>query len=151
MGPPSVAPYWLRFKSSRGIPCGILIYIGHRLKLSLSLIGKKEKDLILHDGPAQRGAVLVALQIQPRNSLRNIEIIVRVEHAVAEKFEQAAVDLVGPRLDDFADDSPAVASIFRRVVAGQQAELRNRVRIRVQQIAVVQQIVVQPAVQKKCD
>jgi hypothetical protein len=58
------------------------------------------------------------------------------------------VNLVGTGLGHYTDDAAAVASVFGGVVAGQKAEFGDRIGIGIQKLTVIQQIIVEPTVEK---
>jgi hypothetical protein len=62
----------------------------------LPLVAGEEERSGLHNRPAQRRAELIALEVL---LLRGEEVL-RVERVVAQEFERAAVEGVGPRLGD---------------------------------------------------
>src|ERR1700722_7688373 len=57
--------------------------------------------------------------------------------------------LIRSGLGDNTDHSAADLTVFSRIVALENVKFRNRVRIRVVNHTVVEQVVVQPAIQKK--
>ena len=59
------------------------------------------------------------------------------------------MDLIGTRLGDDTDDSAAVATVLRRVIAGQQSELGDGIGIGIEQVAVIQQVVVVAAIEQE--
>src|ERR1700722_5762320 len=129
---------------------------GLLLRKPLSLIAHEEKETIFavqQSGnsyrSAQRRSVLVALQHIAGKVVGNIKVRVGIEVVVAQKLERAPVPLIGSGLGDDADYTAAVASIFRRIVAFEDVELRNGVGVRIEHDAIVQQIVIQPAIQEK--
>ena len=54
-------------------------------------------------------------------------------------------------LDDLAYDTPAVSPVFRRVITLENAELCNRVWVRIVDHAVAEQIVIECAVEQERD
>ena len=62
----------------------------------------------------------------------DIEVIGRVERAVAAEVVRVAVHFVGPRPGDAVDDPAGRASVFGGVVAGKHREFRHRVDAEVQ-------------------
>ena len=61
--------------------------------------------------PAQRAAELVALELGNRAL---VEVVARVERAVAQEFECRAVQLVGARSGDDADLRAVALAVARR-------------------------------------
>src|SRR5258708_4497177 len=122
---------------------------GYELILPLTLIGKKEEQLVFLDGAAQRPAVLVALEIRACLLLQIAEKIICVVVRVAVEFKSAAVQAIGPGLGDDRYDASTVASILGAKVAGEHFEFLDGVRIRVVNNSVVQQIVVGATVEQE--
>ena len=58
------------------------------------------------------------------------------------------MNLIGAGLGHNTDDAAAVASVFRRVIAGEKAELGDRVGIGIEQVTVIEKVVVQSAIQQ---
>jgi len=115
----------------------------------LSLIGEEEECFVFDDRAAQRRSELVALEVKARYSQLVIEVVVGVEGPVPNELERAAMDLIGTRLGDDTDDSAAVATVLRRVIAGQQSELGDGIGIGIEQVAVIQQVVVVAAIEQE--
>ena len=118
------------------------------LNLPLPLVGGKKEEPVLDNGAAERAAKLIALEIVSGQAGRNVEVFISVEVGIAHEVEDAAMEVIASRLGHHADNSSAVAAILRRVIAGQNAELGDRVRIRVENHAVTQKIVVDAAIQQ---
>ena len=87
-------------------------------------------------------------QVVPRHAEFVVEERIRVEDRVAGEIKSAAVKFVGARFGHHADHAGGVASILRRVVAGQDPEFGDRIRVRIQDHAVGQQVIVVAAVQQ---
>src|SRR6202451_1828210 len=129
---------------------------GLLLRKLLALIANEEKEAIFsvhHSGnpdwSAERRSVLVALQDIAGKAVDNIEVRVRIEVIVAQKLKGAPVPIIGSGLGDDADHTAAVASIFRRIFAFADVEFRDGVRVGIEHDAVIQQIVIQSAIQQK--
>src|ERR1700722_6440165 len=131
---------------------------GLLLRTPLSLITDEEKEAILtihqprnSDRSAERRSVLVSLQPLAGKAVGNIEVGVRIEVIVAQKFERPSVPIIRSGLGNDDDHTAAIASIFCRIVAFENVEFRDGVRIWIKDDAVIQQIVIQSAVQQKGD
>ncbi len=80
--------------------------------------------MVLYDRPTKGSAELIALEWR---SLPGFKEVCRVELAVANEFVPAAVDLIRPGSRDRVDHSAGGLSVLRRVVAGDDRELLDRV------------------------
>ena len=86
-------------------------------------LGGEEEDSVLFYGAADRSAVLVQTE---RSLQRRVEEIARVELAVSKIFKQSAVQIVSAGLADYADLTSRTCAELRRIVAGIDPELGNR-------------------------
>jgi len=84
---------------------------------------RKVKQLVLKDGPSNGCTILVLAQA----SMRQGEVICRIEDVIAEKLVYRAVHRVRPGLGDDIDLRTRRASHLRGVEIGGNAKLRNRV------------------------
>jgi len=119
--------------------------------LPLSLVADEPEDLVFHEGAARGKPKLVAAQEVFRKPVFVVEIRVGRKSAVAIELEGRTMDLVGPGLLNNADDPAGVASVFGSVVAGENTEFLNGIRIGSEDYAITEQIVVHAAIQKKSD
>ena len=119
------------------------------LGLALTLVSNEEEKTVLQDRTAHGAAELLALQVVSRQALLLVEIRVGVEGGVAREIKCAAVQLICARLGNDADDSGAIASVLCRVIAGENAELFDRVGIGIQNHSVAQQIVIHAAIEQE--
>src|ERR1700722_6244986 len=85
-----------------------------------------EPEYFVSDGWST-GSVAELVPLQ--NSAGVIEEAARIEVAVAEEIERAAVKAVGPRLGDGVHDSATKASVFRIEGIGDEAEFGNRIEV----------------------
>src|SRR5208282_2049334 len=115
----------------------------------------KEKEAVFavhhmgnRDGAAQRGAILIAMQVVPRQAFDLVEEGVGVEIAVAEELKDAAMNGVGAGFGRHADHAGAIPPIFGCVVTGQNAEFGNRIGIGIVNHPVRQNVVVDAAIQQ---
>src|SRR5579885_121558 len=99
--------------------------------LPRSLEPAEEEQLVADDPAAQRSTELVALE----RVMNSGERISSIQIAVAQKFEQVAVEAVGARPRHCIDHRPGMQSETRRKKAGLHAELLERVRKRDWQVA----------------
>src|SRR6185503_12750375 len=76
-----------------------------RLVQDRPLVVDEEEQLVLLDGTAQRGAEDVLLALGPRGPGAVALPGIRVEAAVAVELEDVPLEVVGPGLDDVADDA----------------------------------------------
>ena len=88
----------------------------------------EEKRPVLNDWSADGGPVLVLREMSARDVIQVIEIGVGVERAVAEKFPDVAMKLIGSGFDTGVNDRACRGSKFRRVRSRLYAELLQRVR-----------------------
>ncbi len=106
--------------------------VGLRLAQLPSLPASEEERLVFHDRSAERRSVLVLAQdlrvcaavpvaVAPREGLACVEVV------VAHEFVGAAPEVVRPAADRYVDDRAGVAPVLRRVVAGLNLELLDRV------------------------
>ena len=77
-----------------------------------------------------------------------VEVGIGVEVGVADEIEGAAVNLIGARFGDDADDPGAVAAVLGSVVTGENAEFSDGVRIRIENDAIVDEVVVEAAIEQ---
>src|ERR1019366_6223434 len=101
------------------------------------------------DGASQSASVLIALQYVAGKPIGIIEERRGVEPIVAKKLKATPMPLVGSGLGDDADHTAAISPVFRRIVAFENAKFRDRVRIGVKNDTVVEQVVVQSAIQQE--
>src|ERR1017187_2061845 len=129
------------------------VYRAHSGRLllgeALPLIADEKEGFVLLNGAAEGGAVLIALEHVSGQAVRVVKESVGVEGVIAQKFKGAAVPSIGAGLGDHADDAAAVPTVFGRVVALEEAKLGDGVGIGVVDDAVVEQVVVECAVEKK--
>src|ERR1700728_5379079 len=76
---------------------------------------------------------------------------IRIEISVAHVVVGAAVPLVRAGLGDFRNDAAAVAAVFRGVIAFEDPEFLNCVWIWIEDDTVVEQVLVEAAVEKERD
>src|SRR6267154_1349115 len=93
--------------------------LGDPLRLADSFIVSEEECVVLDDRPADSSPKLVPLE---GRNLAHIEIVQRVELAVAEKLVTAAMNLIRSRTRDRVDHAAGGFSIIRLIVAGQYGE-----------------------------
>src|ERR1700752_1526426 len=101
------------------------------------------------DRSAERAAVLVAPQRVARKAVNLIEEGVRIQVTVPQVIERRAVPCVATRLGDLADDPASVAAVLSGIVTLQNAKLLDRIRIRIEDHAVVEQVVVETSVKQE--
>src|SRR4029077_7100942 len=107
--------------------------------------------MILLNRTSNRCTILIPFQVIPRDAVQNIEIRVRIQVAVSKKLKSAPMKLICSRLGNHADDSRGVAAILCRVVTRQDAELFYCIGVWVENLAVVEQVVVDTTVQEVGD
>src|SRR5579864_6000767 len=95
------------------------------LALAETLVIAKNVDFILPNGAAGRAAELVAAELCFFEAVGVFKKIRGVESAVAEKFVDAAVELIGSGAGDGVDDSSGSVAVFRGVIAGEYGEFLN--------------------------
>src|SRR5690348_7224143 len=104
---------------------GARVIIGHQRHiaesevLTIALIIAEEKELVAADGAAERTTELIALKF---GDGADVEIIARVEDAVAEKFVHVAVDVVCAGHGNDADLRSSALAIVRSVSVGDDVE-----------------------------
>ena len=91
---------------------------GRRNARARALVRAEEEELVFDDRPADSAAELVALQ----RVLFGREEVARVQGAVAQELERAAVQFVRARLGHHVDDAATRVSVLRAEVARLQAE-----------------------------
>src|SRR5262245_5367718 len=97
---------------------------GLALRLTKAFEIAKEEQLVSLDWPSQRASELIP--VKRRNVRRRIiEVILRVENAVAQKIKRRAMQRVRARSANRVDHG-AGSSEFSAVGVGQDAELLNR-------------------------
>ncbi len=103
---------------------------GVAIHLPRALIVEEEKDLVLLDGPADRGSELVLKQLRTWLSLSFKEVAVGVEDGVAEELVEVSVELICSRARD--ESYVRSARSTRRCVEERclNFDLLNRVRRR---------------------
>ncbi len=101
-----------------------LVLIAQGKALPQPLVIPEDKSLALSDRAARRRAKLIAAKC--RNG-RPIEWVTPIEGAVAQKLIGAAMECVGSRPRDGADDPARRPSVLRREICGQDLELRHRI------------------------
>ena len=111
------------------------------------LIAAEEKQLVLHDRPADRAAELIALECVAARS----KCVARVEHSISNEFKQVAVNFVRSGLGHKADRARRLHAFIGRASAGFNLELLQRIRKRHGQVAVVLRILMMSAVQGVSD
>src|SRR5687767_6478684 len=89
------------------------------------LPGPKEKQLILDRRPAEGESILVLVE----KGLARGKKAAGCERTVPVEFERAAVNLIGPRLGHHTHHPACRLSKLSTVVAGDEAELLNCIRI----------------------
>jgi len=89
-------------------------------------------------GAAESSAELMTLQIVARNALLIVEIGIGIEGVIANKFEGAAMPIIGPGFGDDADDAAGVAPVLGSVVAFENAEFSDGIRIGIKDDPVVE-------------
>src|SRR5262249_29463730 len=104
----------------------------------------KGEYLVFLDRSADGSAELVTAECV----LRGGEIIARIEGSVANKFEQASVDLVAAGFGDGVDHRPRMKSIAGGNAAGLNAELLQGIRERERQVHVGMRVVMVAAVEQ---
>src|SRR6202043_3302539 len=90
-----------------------------------ALIRAKEEGLVVPNRSAQRAAKLIQLERSLR-SRRPVEDLTRIEGAVAQILEDAAMQIVGARLRDDVDLAAGAAAVLRRVHRRRHRELLDR-------------------------
>ena len=95
-----------------------------------ALVVREDERLVLDDRAADRAAELVLREVALRPSRAVVEPVVGVEGIVAQELEDAAVELVRPRLDLEADDAAQRLAELGRVGARLELELLESVRAR---------------------
>src|SRR5260221_983925 len=96
----------------------------------LSLVVGEEEEFVPHNWPADGSAELVVSQFRlfrPSGSTPSGRCLIGVERVVPEKFENVAMEGVGPRFEGRAHDATLVIAKFRRGVLGDQVEFLNGV------------------------
>src|SRR5580692_4479008 len=109
------------------------------------LIGSKEKQFVFFDRKAEGRSENISAQ--NRHGLQ--EVIAGIKRSIAEKFERAAVNLIGSGLDDLIDDAAGSSSILSRVIVSENLEFRNGIGVRIDNNVVAQKIVVVGSVQQE--
>src|SRR5262245_35840993 len=97
---------------------------GLALQLAKTFVIAKEEELVFLDLSSQRASELIPVKCGNVRR-RIIEVILRVENAVAQKFKHRAMQGVRARSADRVDYG-AGSSEFSAVGVGQDAELLNR-------------------------
>jgi hypothetical protein len=72
-----------------GVVVGLQRNVGHAEVLAIALVVAEEEELVLADGPAQRCAEVVALEL---GDARGIEVVARVEERVAQELVRGTVN-----------------------------------------------------------
>src|SRR5271156_4249496 len=85
-----------------------------------ALIPGEEKCLVVDNRPANRTAILIALDLVV--SGRRRKKVLRIESRIADKFESVSVEVVGARFCDDVYHAARILSVFRAVVAGLHTE-----------------------------
>src|SRR5207302_4640488 len=85
---------------------------------------REEKRFVVPDRPAQRSSELVPVE---RLRAALIEEFPRIERVVTEELEDAAMEAIGSRARDRADNTAGGPAILGRVVLRQDAELKDRI------------------------
>src|SRR5437016_6322933 len=109
-----------------------------------ALIATKEECLVLHDRPAERPTVLIALQCVAACCKE----IPRIHFSIAKEFERAAVEFVGARSHDGVHCAGRVDAARSRLRAGFDFELLKRVGKRERKVRRVVRIVVRYSIQE---
>ena len=107
--------------------------VGRILPDDGSLVAAEEKQLVLHNGSADRPTELVALY---GIALRG-EGISRIENSISNKLEQIAMKLVGSRFRHQGDRARGFHSILGGRGTGFDFELLQRIRKRYREVCVV--------------
>ena len=124
-----------------------------QLRQSLSLVCHEEEktvppvELRKQNWPADSSSELITLQGVLGKTQFVIEKRIGVKDRVTDVVISAAMKIVAAGPGDHADDPPGITAVLRSVVAGQDAELLDGVRIRIQHCGVAQQVVVDTAIQ----
>src|SRR5262245_45694727 len=97
---------------------------GLALRLAKTFVIAEEEEPVFLDGPSQRAPELIPAK---RGNVRRriIEVILRIEYAVAQEFKRRTVQRVGAG-PAYRVDHGAGSSEFSAVGVGQDAELLNR-------------------------
>ena len=116
------------------------------------LVTAEEKGPVADDGAAQRAAELVSLEFRLSAAKGIIFPPGCVKVVVAQSPKSRAVHRIGPRFGDRADNRPGLASVFGRIVVGDNLELLDGFRPEVSpggSLRIAGKIVVGNPVQKK--
>ncbi len=112
-----------------------------------ALVAAEEKQLVVQNGSANVGSVLIPLErVDPAG-----DAVARVGVVVAEELEHAAVELIRPRFGDDVDRAAGVETVLRREPGGLHRELLQGVGERKWQVGVEGRIVVVAAVQQEVE
>src|SRR6185312_4317780 len=90
--------------------------------LAIALVVAEEKKLVAADGAAERTAELIALKF---GGGTDVEVIARVESAVAKKFIRVAVDVVCAGHGDDADLRSSALAVVCSVGIGDDVEFAH--------------------------
>src|SRR5207245_1629464 len=104
----------------------------HARALEERFLGDEEEQLVLFDRAAYRSAELVHPQSRLAILVEQVEEISRVQVAVSEVFEQAAVELIRSGLGDDRDLAAGTGSELGRIVAALDAKLLHVFEARLQ-------------------
>ena len=94
--------------------------------LNIGFVIDEEKQFVANDRAAERGAILVALELALRLIVPLLEEVLLDQILVREQSERLAVKFVGAGLGDGGDDRRPGILIFRLEVGGQDAEFADR-------------------------
>src|ERR1700686_5100389 len=97
------------------------------LALTQAFVVTKNIDFILLDGAASGAAELVAAKFRFLKAIGIFKEVRGGQSAVAYTFLSAAVKLVGARARYGIDNSTGGIPVLRRIVAGEDGKLLNRV------------------------
>jgi hypothetical protein len=103
----------------------------------LTLETEEEEKLVFDQRTTRIGAVLVLMQWRPREPGVIAEVVVRIQHGVAEVLVQRAMQLVRPLLGRDLHNTTGKAAELRRHIAGRNAELLHGILRRNERVNVV--------------
>src|SRR5579875_3318856 len=131
-----------------GRKCRYFSRTGIERGLPLPFVREEEEKLVPNDRAAYCPAKLIPFQDGYWKPLLVVEKTIGVEEVVPNVIVSGTVKLVCTAFCNDTDDAARISTILRTVIVFKQPELGHRVRIRICHNAVVEQIIVQPAVEE---
>src|SRR6202158_518829 len=96
------------------------------LPLTDPFVIEEDESLVLNNRGPTGGSELVTMEWRNRQSTV-VEVVFSIKDLIADEIVDIPVELVGPGLGNTVDDPAGGPAILRRIVAGQNRKLLNRV------------------------